>query len=198
MQDLTPGTPSFSPGTTNSAADCRPRMSPPAASAASSASSRRSASGSRPVGSNAAAIASGTPSRAIMFAWHEKPSPATWPKCGMQPSPVWTAPRPAASTTATCRMCALSSTASRSRSAASGAAPPPSASSSRGPYAGSATDCVATAPTPARAQLTTEPTENQCDCTATPSSPDAGSRATIEYVPNRIAPRAYPPSGAEP
>ena len=41
-------------------------------------------------------------------------------------------------------------------------------------------DCVATAPTPARAQVTTEPTENQCDCTATPSSPVAGSRATIE------------------
>src|SRR5213076_381476 len=29
---------------------------------------------------------------------------------------------------------------------------------------------------------TTEPTENQCDWTATPSSPVAGSRATIEYV----------------
>ena len=45
--------------------------------------------------------------------------------------------------------------------------------------------CVATAPTPARAQGTIGPTENQCDCTATPSSPVRGSRATIEYVPWR-------------
>ena len=43
-------------------------------------------------------------------------------------------------------------------------------------------DCVATAPTPASAQETFEPTENQWLCTATPSSPVAGSRATIEYV----------------
>jgi methylated-DNA-protein-cysteine methyltransferase-like protein len=33
--------------------------------------------------------------------------------------------------------------------------------------------------------VTTEPTENQCDWTATPRSPDTGSRATIEYVPLR-------------
>ena len=43
-------------------------------------------------------------------------------------------------------------------------------------------DCVATAPTPASAQATFEPTENQCDCTATPNSPVSGSRATIEKV----------------
>ena len=54
------------------------------------------------------------------------------------------------------------------------------ASSAFGPWATSATDCVATAPTPGRAHDTTLPTENQCDCTATPSSPLAGSRATIE------------------
>ena len=35
--------------------------------------------------------------------------------------------------------------------------------------------------------MTTLPTENQCDWTATPSSPLAGSRATIEYVPRRMA-----------
>src|SRR5205085_12265270 len=50
------------------------------------------------------------------------------------------------------------------------------------PYEGSMKDCVATAPTPASAQATFEPTENQCDCTATPSSPVCGSRATIEKV----------------
>jgi hypothetical protein len=40
--------------------------------------------------------------------------------------------------------------------------------------------CVATAPTPVRAQVTTDPTANQCDWTATPSSPVSESRATIE------------------
>ena len=39
---------------------------------------------------------------------------------------------------------------------------------------------------PARAQGTIGPTANQCDWTATPSSPVAGSRATIEYVPRRM------------
>src|SRR3989304_3193715 len=38
------------------------------------------------------------------------------------------------------------------------------------------------APTPASAQVTEEPTENQWDWTATPISPVAGSRATIENV----------------
>ena len=42
---------------------------------------------------------------------------------------------------------------------------------------------MATAPTPARAHVHREPTENQCDWTAAPSSPVSGSRATIEYVP---------------
>src|ERR1700704_3911462 len=43
-------------------------------------------------------------------------------------------------------------------------------------------DCVATAPTPASAQGTSPPTANQCDCTATPISPVAGSKATMEKV----------------
>src|SRR2546422_7544468 len=43
-------------------------------------------------------------------------------------------------------------------------------------------DCVATTPTPASAQVPSAPTANQCDCTATPISPVAGSRATIENV----------------
>src|SRR3954470_20120007 len=59
-------------------------------------------------------------------------------------------------------------------------------SSAFGPWAGSTTDCVATAPTPGRAQVHSEPTLNQCDCTAAPSSPVPGSRATIEYVPWRM------------
>src|SRR3954447_13741299 len=43
-------------------------------------------------------------------------------------------------------------------------------------------DCVATAPTPASAHGTSPPTANQCDCTATPISPVAGSNATMEKV----------------
>src|SRR5215831_17815751 len=41
---------------------------------------------------------------------------------------------------------------------------------------------VATAPTPARAHGTLAPPANMAVCTATPSSPVPGSRATIEYV----------------
>ena len=43
-------------------------------------------------------------------------------------------------------------------------------------------DWVATAPTPGSAQITSAPTENQCDCTAAPSCPVSASRATIENV----------------
>src|SRR5207237_8598201 len=50
------------------------------------------------------------------------------------------------------------------------------------PQLGSTNDCVATAPTPASTHGTIGPTLNQCDCTATPSSPVAGSRATMEKV----------------
>ncbi len=49
-----------------------------------------------------------------------------------------------------------------------------------GPYSTRAMAWVATAPAPGRAHVTTDPTENQCDCTATPISPVAGSRATME------------------
>ena len=48
------------------------------------------------------------------------------------------------------------------------------------PWTTSPNACVATAPTPALAHGTSEPTANMQDATATPSSPVAGSRATIE------------------
>ncbi len=41
-------------------------------------------------------------------------------------------------------------------------------------------DWVATAPTPGRTHGTSGPTANQCECTATPTAPVAGSPATIE------------------
>jgi hypothetical protein len=42
--------------------------------------------------------------------------------------------------------------------------------------------CVATAPTPARAQGTTEPTARNLDWTATPKAPVSGSQAMREKV----------------
>ena len=68
----------------------------------------------------------------------------------------------------------------RPSSAAAASSPRASRSSACGPCAGSTTDCVAVAPIPGRTQVHSEPTENQCDCTAAPSSPVSGSSATIE------------------
>ena len=101
----------------------------------------------------------------------------------MQSAPVWTATRPAASTMPTWRTAASSSGPSSAASASGAASPAASRSSPCGPWPGSTTDCVATAPIPGRAQMQSEPTENQCECTAAPCSPVSGSKATIEYVP---------------
>ena len=132
--------------------------------------------------SNAADIAAGTVSRSIMFAWQLHVAPVASPAWAMQSGPVATATPPRASTIADLahrraagRRRAAPSSASRARTS-----PPSSRSSAFGPCAGSTTDCVATAPTPGRAQVQSEPTLNQCDWTAAPSSPVSGSRATIE------------------
>ena len=130
--------------------------------------------------SKAATIAAGTVSRAIMLAWAETCSPVASPAHGMQSAPVWTATRPAASTIATWRTAASASEPSRASSAPAAVVPAARRSSPCGPWAGSTTDCVATAPTPGRAQVQSEPTENQCECTAAPCSPLSGSKATIE------------------
>src|SRR3954468_22725321 len=103
----------------------------------------------------------------------------------MQSAPVCTATSPRASTTPICRTRASGSAERSSASAPSAPAPASRRSSAPGPYAGSATDWLATAPTPALAHETMAPTENQCEWTATPRSPDAASRATMEYVPMR-------------
>ena len=60
------------------AADCWPRMSPPSAWAASSAASRRSENVPS-VPASASAIASGTVSFSIMFAWTDQPGPVRCP-----------------------------------------------------------------------------------------------------------------------
>ena len=144
-------------GTTSSAADWRPRTSPPSPSAASTAAISRSAS-SPSACSNAADIAAGTVSRSIMFAWHDQCAPTASPAHGMQSGPVWTATPPLASTTPTWRTAPSGSAAISAASASAALSPASIRSSACGPCATSTTDWVATAPTPGRAQMQSEPT----------------------------------------
>ena len=130
--------------------------------------------------SNAADMAAGTVSRSIMLAWQLQLAPVASPAWAMQSGPVETATPPRASTTPTWRTAASGSASSSACSASAADSPRSSRSSAFGPCAGSTTDCVATAPTPGRAHVHSEPTLNQCDWTAAPSSPVSGSRATIE------------------
>src|SRR5262245_3581920 len=100
----------------------------------------------------------------------------------MHLDPVCTATCPFASTIATWRTASCGSAAISASSACCAVFPAFMSSRPSGPYETSVNDCVATAPTPASAHTTCAPTENQCDCTATPSSPVVESRATMEYV----------------
>ena len=129
---------------------------------------------------NAAAIAGHTSGEAIMFAWTANWSPRTSPAWSMHIAPVSVATAPRLSTTPTWRSACIGSASWADASASAADAPVASASRQRGPYAGSAIDWVATAPIPARAHGTIEPTANMHVCTATPISPVSGSRATIE------------------
>ncbi|MBK9968673.1 MAG: hypothetical protein IPP07_28940 [Holophagales bacterium] len=87
---------------------------------------------------------------------------------------------PAASIIATWRTSRPASAARSPRSASGALRPAFRSERPKGPYVASTNDWVAMAPTPASAHGTSAPTENQCDWTATPSCPVAGSRATIE------------------
>src|SRR5947209_7981589 len=100
----------------------------------------------------------------------------------MQSWPARAAALPAASTMPSWRS-ARSSSAATSRSTTSGALRP-SRSSARpfGPYRGFAYACVAIAPTSGSAHGTTEPTDRNFDCTATPHCFASRSHAAIEYV----------------
>ena len=81
---------------------------------------------------------------------------------------------------ATWRVAAPSSGSRMSASASSGVRPARSRASPSGPWATSAIAWVATAPTPASSHGTTAPVLKKWDCTATPSCPVSGHRATIE------------------
>ena len=86
-------------------------------------------------------------------------------------SPVQLAVLPWASTMPTWRCERRVSVRSTMRIASGAEAPSSISSSPRSPYAVLPSDCVATAPTPARAQGTMPPTFGNLDCTATPRSP---------------------------
>ena len=170
---------------TGARAGRRPRPRPPRARAASARAGRAR----RARRAKARAIAPGTVGRAMMFAWQLKPSPATSPACDMHPDPVWTATPPRESTIASWRKSTDSSLARQRRSASCAEPPSRMTSSASGPKAGSGTDCVATAPTPDSTHGTICPTENQCDCTATPTRAGGGVARDdrVRPVPHRIA-----------
>ena len=167
-------------GTTSSAADWRPRTSPP--SRLGRVERGEQAVGERaPAASNAAAIAGQTSSRGhhVRLAAEALAGDvagegdAAARRCARRARPARRRARPGARAPA-------SSAASRSASASRRRPRRPQQVERAARSAGSTIDCVATAPTPGPPTGTSEPTENQCDWTATPSSPVAGSRATIE------------------
>ena len=123
---------------------------------------RRSRSGSGPgVARYASSIASTTSGPVRMLPWAATPAAVRPPAQARHASPVCVAAPPAASTIPAWRVPRSGSAATR-RARAS-AAPIPDARSARpsGPYATLADACVATAPTPARALGTTEPTAEE-------------------------------------
>jgi len=85
----------------------------------------------------------------------------------------------------TCLTPGLGSVASRDFRACGGVFPPFNNASPRGPSVGSIVPCATITPTPGSDQIVLEPTENDCDSTAAPISPDLLSTATIERVPPR-------------
>ena len=175
-----PGVAGTTPSTTTSAADMRPRASPPAASPAASVASSRWASGPEEA-VKASAIAGHTSGERIMLACTAKPSPSWCPAWSMHSSPVVAATEPSAATAPTWRSAAIGSAATAASSAV--AAGPAlghrvqAARPVRGLRDGLARHRADTRRAPSG---TTEPTANMHVCTATPSWPVAASRATIE------------------
>src|SRR5262245_12220691 len=156
------------------AADCLPRLSPPAFSPASRAAMILQAS--RPlVFSNASDVFSTTalPLRRLpRQTWF---LPRFSPHHGSQPLPVNVATRPLASTMPTWRSSRSSSSSVSCLTTSSALLPLPSRSRPRGPYVTLAYDCVAIAPAPARAHGTPAPTASVFDAVPTPHSLRAGS-----------------------
>src|SRR5689334_11474514 len=104
------------------------------------------------------------------------------PAQSRQDSPVCDAERPAASTMPSCRCSGLSSS-SISRCIASTAGSPSSSDQRPAPFHDTfASAWVASAPTPAIAAGTAEPTARNLDATATPHDSPSADRPTMEKV----------------
>src|SRR4051794_7981727 len=168
------------PPTTRSAADCRPRTSPPASCPAVRAASSRSGR-PPPAALSACAIAGSTSVEVSMLPCTLQPSPTTWPLTGKEPWPVSVATRPEASSTAICRSASSAACAAR-RTSSAGEAPSASPVSSDWPSPRRLRACTATIPTPGRALGTARPTARMQEETAMPRSPVSASRARAEKV----------------
>src|SRR5438067_2232966 len=121
-----------------------------------------------------------------MLPWTANPAPTRCPAQSLHSAPVNAAARPSAVTIPSCLVSRPGSPASTVSSAASGVEPRCSCSSASRPKTATPAACVATAPTPAHAHGTTEPTEKYFDWTAHPTSPLWRSAATIEKVDLRV------------
>ena len=164
-----------------SAADCLPRLSPPAASPASSAASRCSASDPR-AASNAASVRATTAGPASMLPATETSSPRTEPHQLTHASPVCAAIRPPASRMWICRCARPASAASSAATTESGASPARSRGIPCTAYIGLISAWVASAPTPPSTWIARAPTAKNRVATAAPNAPVAGSRARMDHV----------------
>src|SRR5262245_45797321 len=106
--------------------------------------------------------------------------------------PVYTAARPFASMTATCRVSRPGSSSVTRLTTSACLEPCSSRAIALGADCRLADACVAAAPTPGVAYGTAAPAANARDCTPTPRSPVAGSNAMIEKVENQGSTTAAP------
>src|SRR5436305_4746484 len=164
-----------------SAADCLPRLSPPAASPAAIAATRRSASGSAEFARYASAVAWITCGPASMLPATLQPSPRRWPHHSMHASPVCAAPGPLAAITWSWRCARPASAAASVATTSTGAWPASSSARPAGPYSGFTSAWVASAPAPRRVCIVSAPTAKKRLAMAMPKRPSP-SRARIDQV----------------
>ena len=168
-----------------SAADCLPRLSPPAASPACMALIRRSASGCPALAAKASAVASITRGPASMLPATLTSCCSRWPHQSTHALPVWAAPGPWAGSTCNWRWAWPASASASALTTAAAERPCAKSASPCGPYKGFIKAWVAIAPDPARVWMHREPTEKNRLAMATPKRP-SGSRTKIDQVMGRM------------
>src|SRR6516164_6511300 len=154
-----------------SAADCFPRLSPPAASPALIAAISRRGNESVAFRSYAAAVSSITLAPASMLPATEILSPARCPHQPMQPFPVCAAMRPCESITCTCRCSRPTSAAVTAATTSSALAPCSSSRKPSVPKKALTSACVAIAPMRDLTRGTSAPTAKKRLATAIPNCP---------------------------